>query len=271
MAVTVQPATAADYATFARLFVELAVPEPTPSEERFVSLIAPDALIARVDGAIAGYAWARTRGDALHVVHVVTDPAFRRRGVGEGLMNAMAALARERGHTRWMLNVKPDNLAARALYERCGLRAVFESASVRLRWADLSRVAPAEVVAADARIARVDPAEDSRFERDLGLLPNEIAAARKLDRIVVGAEAGGRALGILALDPPFPGASPVRVKTPGVARVLLEAVREAARPDRDHLFVFAEGHPALVDALVEAGGEIALSALRMEGDVPNAR
>lgn len=268
MDLTVEPARVEDYESFVRLFAELAVPEPPPPLERFTSTIAPDTVMVRVDGTVAGYAWSRTRGDALHVVHVVTAPDFRKRGVGVRLMDAVAARARELGHARWMLNVKPENVAARALYERAGLNVAFESASVRVRWSDVGRIAPGESLDPRARIVRLGTDDDVRYERGLPLLPGELAAIRSLDRIIVGAETDDGPLGVLALDPPFPGASPVRVRSPAVARALLEAVRAHAVASHEHLFVFAEGHPELLAALVEAGGEIAMRVLRMEGPVP---
>src|ERR1039457_4475830 len=83
-------ASADDYAEFARLFPELAVIEPTPSAERFAEVIAPDTFFLREGDKAVGYAWSRARGQQLHVVHVVVDPAHRRRGVGRALMTAIA-------------------------------------------------------------------------------------------------------------------------------------------------------------------------------------
>jgi hypothetical protein len=74
----VSPASPTDYPDFARLFPELAVPEAAPSAERFVSAIAADALVVRDGSSVIGYAFARPRGDCLHVVHVITDPGHRR-------------------------------------------------------------------------------------------------------------------------------------------------------------------------------------------------
>lgn len=95
-------ATATDYEAFVGLFPELAVPDPLPSAERFAEVVAPQAIFARDGDAIVGYAWSRPRGERLHVVHVITDPAHRRRGVGRALMFELLRRARVAGLRRWM-------------------------------------------------------------------------------------------------------------------------------------------------------------------------
>ena len=50
------------------------------------------------------------------------DPAARRRGVGRRLVDALAALARERGCYGMWVGTETENVAARATYERAGAR-----------------------------------------------------------------------------------------------------------------------------------------------------
>ena len=185
---TVSPALPADYPAFARLLPELGVPDPTPSADRFARTIARDALVVRDGDEILGYLWARPRGDRLHVVHVITDPAHRGRGVGRALMLAIAEPARAAGFRRWMLNVKPENVAARALYERCGMRVAFASVAMHLVWTDVERMeVPTGIVALS-----LAPADDARFEDALALLRGEVASQRALEgRVLLGAEGAG--------------------------------------------------------------------------------
>jgi ribosomal-protein-alanine N-acetyltransferase len=261
--VTLRAARLADYDDFARLFAELAVPEKVPSAERFAEAIAPDASIAEVGGAVVGYAWGRLRGERFHVVHLVVDPLHRGRGVGRALMDGMAARARTAGLRRWMLNVKPENVAARALYERCGLRVVHEASSMRIAWDDVARL-PNDGLTARV-IAR---AEDAAFEAALGLSAGELDGFRVgLGRPVFGVMREGAPVGVTAFDANFPGASPFRARSPAVARALLEGVRPRVLPGQSAIFAFVEGDPALETALVAIGAEAVLRALRMEGDV----
>jgi ribosomal-protein-alanine N-acetyltransferase len=257
-------ASAADYPAFARLFPELEVPESTPSAKHFADVIAPQAILARDGAAVVGYAWARPRGDRMHLVHLITDAAHRRRGVGRALMDAIAERARADGFHRWMLNVKQDNVAARSLYERKGMRVVLTAVSMRVTWADAERLS--EVHGVIVRPLAV--ADDARFEAALPLQRGENAAFRALpERLLLGAENASGPVGFAALDPTFPGASPFRVRAPEYARALLDAMQPMTLPGCDHLKLFVEGDPALEAALTAAGAEPVQLLLRMEGEI----
>ena len=263
---TVSPALPADYPAFARLLPELGVPDPTPSADRFARTIARDALVVRDGDEILGYLWARPRGDRLHVVHVITDPAHRGRGVGRALMLAIAERARAAGFRRWMLNVKPENVAARALYERCGMRVAFASVAMHLAWTDVERMeVPTGIVALS-----LAPADDARFEDALALLRGEVASQRALEgRVLLGAEGAAGAVGIAAFDPNHSGAGLFRVRAPEHVRALLDGIRPYALPAHDHLHLLVEGDPALEAALAAAGATVLMPMLRMEGEIPD--
>ncbi len=263
---TLARASPGDYAAFARLFPELAVPEGTPSATNFATTIVPDAIVLRHGDAVVGYACARPRGDRLHVVHVIADPEYRRRGVGRALMAAVAERARAAGFQRWWLNVKPENLAARALYERWGMKVVLASVSMRIGWSDVERIPSTPGVFART----LAPADDERFEDSFALCRGEVSSFRATEgRILVGAEDAGGPAGVAAFDPNLPGASPFRVRSPEHARGLLEGIRSHAAPGQDHVRVFVEGDPALEAALARAGAAPAMRALRMEGQIPD--
>jgi ribosomal-protein-alanine N-acetyltransferase len=264
MGFRLSPASTADYPAFARLFPELEVPDSTPSEKYFAEVIAPQAIFARDGAAIVGYAWARSRGNRMHLVHLISDPAHRRRGVGRALMEAVAERSRAAGFRRWMLNVKEDNIAARTLYERQGMHVVFAAVSMRVTWADVARLT--EMPGVSVRPHQI--ANDARFEAVLPLERGEIAAFRALpERILLGAENASGPVGFAALDPEFPGASPFRVRAPEYARALLEAMRPLTLPGCDHLKIFVEGDPRLEEALATAGAEPVQRPLRMEGEL----
>lgn len=261
MTFSISPAHVDDYDDFARLFAELQVPETVPDRARFVSAIAPEAIFVREGIRVAGYVWARARGDSLHVVHVVVDPAFRRRGVGQLLMRTAAAHGRSLGLDRWMLHVKPENHAARALYTSCGMQDAMQSVSMRATWAQLARVEGPR-----AHAGPLDLAHDAQFESALGLSPGEIAAARSLPgRSLFGATDDSGPVGIAAFDPGFPGISPIRVRAPRHARALFDAARPPHAADTDHLHVFVEGSPDLEAALAAVGAEPTMRVLRMQG------
>ncbi len=242
------------------------MPDPTPSADRFARTIAPDALVLRDGDEVLGYLWARPRGDRMHVVHVITDPTHRGRGVGRALMTAIADRGRAAGFRRWMLNVKPENVAARALYERCGLRVAFASVSMHVAWTDVARMAtPAGIVA-----RMLAPADDARFEDALALPRGEIASQRALEgRVLVGAEDAAGPVGIAVFDPSYPAAGLFRARAPEHARALLDGIRPYALPAHDHVHVVVEGDPALEAALTAAGATVVMPMLRMEGEIPD--
>ena len=80
-----------------------------------------------------GAAWYRLfesadRGDGIIAepgvpeLALAVEPEYRRAGVGEALMRALARLAKTEGYGRLRLSVAPGNIAAKTLYERVGYR-----------------------------------------------------------------------------------------------------------------------------------------------------
>lgn len=260
----VSPATPADYPACARLFAELEVPDAAWSAARFEETVVPDAIVLREDDAVVAYAWGRTRGDRFHVMHVAVDPLCRRRGAGRLLMTTLAARARALGLARWMLNTKPENIKARALYESFGMSVAFASASVQLGWSDIERLEGTAGVHARVLL----PGDDAAFEGACGLGAGEIESLRKM-RVVLGAENEHGPVAFCGFDRELPGVAPIRVSAPSFARALLEAARPHALGGHSYARIFAEGDPALEEALTRAGGKVVMRVIRMEGDVPS--
>jgi ribosomal protein S18 acetylase RimI-like enzyme len=261
----VSNATAADYPAFVRLFPELGVHDPLPPAKRFAEVIAPLAIFAREGDTIVGYANSRPRGERLHIVHVITDPGHRRRGVGRALMLELARRARSAGLRRWMLNVKPENGAALKLYTGCGMQIVLESVQLRLAWADVAKLPPPPAGTTTDALA---PSDDGRVEQALGLEPGDFSSCRASPgRVFLGAAVDGVPVACVAFDPAYPGAPVLRALSAGHARAILEGLLLHAVPRPDRLFVFLEGDPVLESSLVAAGAEVMMRVLRMEGDL----
>ena len=62
------------------------------------------------------------KGTEMFLYELSVDPAARRGGVGRRLVDALGALARERGCYGMWVGTEAGNLAARATYERAGAR-----------------------------------------------------------------------------------------------------------------------------------------------------
>lgn len=268
MAITIRPAHPADHAAFATLFPELAVDDPLPNREAWARDMVPTTLMAEDGGQIVGYAFFQVLDGAGYVRHVACAPAARRRGVGRALMTAIAQHLRAHGAREWHLNVKPDNVAALALYEGFGMTSRYPSTSVRIAWSDVAKL-PSEV-AVSARVldpeGRDDATLEDRFTLQRGLLR---AARARQGRVLVMLEAetagAGLAQGLAVFSPAFPGAFPFRVARPSLAGNLLDALRQYADPAHVEINVVVEDDPALTTALVDAGGERRLEILHYAG------
>lgn len=103
-------------------------------------------VVAQVDGADAGACWLRLLplGVGLGSVDAATpqlgialEPAYQHRGLGQPLMRAALAAARDAGYERVSLTVHPEN-PARHLYERCGFRTLELRHHYRLMIVDLA-------------------------------------------------------------------------------------------------------------------------------------
>ena len=88
-------------------------------------------LIARVARApiiehqrIAGYIVARESAGELHINNVAVREQYRRRGIGSALLTRIMEAARRLKVQVAFLEVRSGNLAAQALYERFGFKAI---------------------------------------------------------------------------------------------------------------------------------------------------
>ena len=73
---------------------------------------------------IAGFIVAHGIADEIHINNFAVRPDFRRRGIGQSLLAAALAWAREKKASRAVLEVRAGNRAAQSLYETCGFAVV---------------------------------------------------------------------------------------------------------------------------------------------------
>jgi ribosomal-protein-alanine N-acetyltransferase len=83
--------------------------------------------VARVDGAVVGYAGLMIIGDDAHVTTIAVDPAWHRHKIGTRLLLTLAREATERGARHLTLEVRVSNTGAQAMYRKFG----FHPAGVR--------------------------------------------------------------------------------------------------------------------------------------------
>jgi [ribosomal protein S18]-alanine N-acetyltransferase len=119
----IRPATAGDAP--AMLAMESLFPSDRMSMRsirRFIASASARVLVAERDGRVVGnlVLLLRKTGDTARIYSVVVDPSARGQGIGEALVRAAERAARAAGRRAVTLEVRHDNLAARALYARRG-------------------------------------------------------------------------------------------------------------------------------------------------------
>jgi hypothetical protein len=202
------------------------------------------------------------------VRHVVVDPAMRRAGVGRALMDVIAHRLRERGCSRWCLNVKESNVAARTLYERVGMKNAYESVGFKFPWSAAARL-PRASDAVD--VERVKPEDDAAIEARFDLPNGMLAGFRATPGQLLFAlrERGTRAIvGFSRFAPGFPGSFPFRVSRTDLASVLLDTLPSHSHPEHDWLMLTVEDDADLVRAIEATGARTTMRLLHMRGDVP---
>jgi [ribosomal protein S18]-alanine N-acetyltransferase len=78
----------------------------------------------RLEGELLGYFILMCAVGEGHLLNLSIAAKHQRSGHGRALLHEAAGLARRRGAQGLFLEVRPSNLAAQALYTRCGFRRV---------------------------------------------------------------------------------------------------------------------------------------------------
>lgn len=263
-----RPGTPADYAAFARLFLELGVREPPPSPEVWAAELMPLTLFHDgLQGPVA-YVTADVLGDLGYVVQLVVDGSARRQGLGRRMMEEVAAHFHARGCTRWGLNVKRDNTAALALYGSFGMKPLREAVSLTVSRA---QVAALPAAPEGLHVVPVVESEWAPLTAAFQMMPEKLArfskrASHQLLRLDQPGAPEPMRLGMMDLRQggvlfPFFAA------TPGHARALLEdAVRRSGVEALN--VVVTDGAP-LEEVLRAAGASVIMEMFQLQGPLPS--
>lgn len=81
-------------------------------------------LVALDGDTVAGYVGSQSVLDEADMMNVAVHPDYRRRGIGQNLVLALADALKEKGIQALMLEVRQSNAPAIALYEKLGFRQV---------------------------------------------------------------------------------------------------------------------------------------------------
>jgi ribosomal-protein-alanine N-acetyltransferase len=127
--VTYRPMTVADIPQV-HLVERRSFPNPWSKNIFLSELTRNDAaiyIVAVVDERIVGYAGMWIILDEGHITNIAVEPAYRRRGIGRGLLGELTRYALGRGVVAMTLEVRVSNTGAQALYTELG----FEPRGIR--------------------------------------------------------------------------------------------------------------------------------------------
>ncbi len=138
MSATVRPALFSDIEAVrdierasARRFIgvmdAIAADEPSPASVLAQRIDADGLLVAEADGALAAFVMFRPVADGLYIEQIDVLPAFERRRIGAGLIEAAAERARARGSLRLTLSTFRDIPWNAPYYRRLGFADIAES------------------------------------------------------------------------------------------------------------------------------------------------
>jgi ribosomal-protein-alanine N-acetyltransferase len=84
-----------------------------------------DYVVLPADGdEVVAYICLRRMPDGWHLLKIAVAPALRRRGIATWLLTECFGQARFEGTERMVLELRPSNFPAKALYERLGFRKI---------------------------------------------------------------------------------------------------------------------------------------------------
>jgi ribosomal protein S18 acetylase RimI-like enzyme len=264
-------ATVDDYPVYVHLYPELGKDAPVIDRDKWVAEMVHRTIFLERGGSVVAYAVCNLYESNGYVVQIVVDPRVRREGIGRSLLGVLAARFRRAGCSTWSLDVKVDNAPAIALYESVGLRTARRSTSLRLTWAAVDRL-PRDGREVVSEV--VDPADDEALEAAFDLPRGQLAVLRTRKgriqvRLVDVAEPSQMKVGVGVVDRSWPGVFPFRVARPTLAAELLLAARVYLPAGPSIVNVVADGDPELLRILKEAGAEVIVETLYMQGALPD--
>lgn len=275
MSVMIRAASQSDYAAYARLFPELGVDDPIPSENLFARM-APTTLFAEVDGEVAGCLVYQRSPPEGFVNQLIVGANWRAQGIGARLMHDAAKILQAAGCVTWALNVKQRNAPARKLYLGMGMSPVHETSALRMTWSAIERLQPAS-----ARHTIVDVTTETRFdasvERTFDMRPGWLDKLRGGGEIVLKmALENDRLAGFAGFRPAFPCILAFNASDEQCAAGLLQAFavdRQSLESEancwrRDNVKIIIQRQTGLVESLCRDGADLQYMLDLMRGPLP---
>lgn len=81
-------------------------------------------LVAELDGVVAGYVGSQSVLDAADMMNIAVAPNYRKRGIGQALVNALTDYLSKNNVIALLLEVRVSNGPAISMYEKLGFQQV---------------------------------------------------------------------------------------------------------------------------------------------------
>jgi len=104
--------------------VSFSMPWSRRSYEEIIPLDSVLTIVARIDGELVGYALMQYVNDEMELHTFAVKSAWRRKGIGSKLLERMLSEAVAHDAKNIFLLVRPNNPAARTIYDKFGFEAV---------------------------------------------------------------------------------------------------------------------------------------------------
>ena len=260
---TVRDATARDYEAACDLWRAFGADQPAPAEADWNARYREHILFLVDDatGDIAGYALCVPYGSRGDIRHIMVTPAWRGKGIGRQLMDAVRTRLRARACTDWRLEVRDHNAAAIALYRSAGMQVLHVLITLRMTRETAARFGATRSGA--LRVREVEPHDDLALEAHFDLGQGYLARCRKVPSSYVWRiDDNTLAHYRVELAPELSLLFPFRAASPEHAAHIVAAAVDAGM--QSHLEILVAGDEAAAP-LAAAGGHITERNLEMGG------
>ena len=199
-AVSVRPATPADYPFYIQLYPDLDIDQPPSTSDTWIKHDVPNTSIITYDAIPVGYAWVQLIGEVYYLTHFVVAREHRRKGIGTAALKLLKKTARGKGFKKWGLHCDVTHTIPYKLYLKAGMHPNGELFHLKAPSGTIKTLDPHPK---DYYTMIVnDPGRWTELEKEYKIMPGEIALSVQRGRLpVLMLDANQRVKGFTVMTP----------------------------------------------------------------------
>ncbi len=176
---TARDATSRDYEVACELWRAFGADQPPPNEADWNARYL-EHIVFLVDDRddIAGYALCVPYGSRGDIRHIMVTPAWRGKGIGRQLMDAVRTRLHAAGCLDWRLEVRGENETAIALYRKAGMEVLHVLVTLRMTREQAACFGATR--SGTLHVVEVDPRDDLALEAHFDLGQGYLARCRQV-------------------------------------------------------------------------------------------